>query len=225
MEKYDPLTKYLSELSDNIVTLSFERIEEIIGSCLPPSAHRYREWGANDKHHVQVQAWLWAGWKVNSVDFERQIVTFVRGEKPIPKIEKTKCPEICSISEPKEKITPGEFEHLCREVLSKYFETYLAPREIENCPKKFDLVSSDKKIVGDAKYFTMVRGQATPPAKFSVIGEHVWLLEKVQAINKFLVFGNDRRVPVEWLKKYGHLVKDVKFFFLDSLSKKLGELN
>ena len=33
--------------------------------------------------------------------------------------------------------------------------------------------------------------------------------------NKFLVFGNDRRVPEEWLKRYGKLVKDVNFFFYD----------
>ena len=86
--------------------------------------------------------------------------------------------------------------------------------KLPNIPKKFDLVSEDGTIVGDAKYFDMVRGQNTPPAKFSIIAEHVWLLEKAHARVKFLVFGNNRRVPTVWLKKYGHLVQSVSFLFL-----------
>jgi hypothetical protein len=34
-------------------------------------------------------------------------------------------------------------------------------------------------------------------------------------VHAFLVFGNDRRVPVEWLKRYGNLVADVAFYFID----------
>ena len=47
-----------------------------------------------------------------------------------------------------------------------------------------------------------------------MIAEHVWLLEKTNAKRKFLVFGNDRRVPERWLEKYGNLVSDVSFYFL-----------
>ncbi|MGM0771634.1 MAG: hypothetical protein ACQESU_08530 [Halobacteriota archaeon] len=36
---------------------------------------------------------------------------------------------------------------------------------------------------------------------------------KTIALNKFMVFGNNRRVPDEWLKTYGHLVYDVDFFY------------
>jgi len=61
----------------------------------------------------------------------------------------------------------------------------------------------------------MVRGRSIPPAKFATIAEHVWFLEKIDAKMKFLIFGNDRRVPLEWLKRYGSLVRDVKFYFLD----------
>jgi hypothetical protein len=81
-------------------------------------------------------------------------------------------------------------------------------------PKEFNLVSSDGSIVGDAKYFTLVRGQRLPPAKFSVVAEHVWLLEKAGAPTAFLVFGNDGQVPSLWLERYGHLVGDVAFYFL-----------
>ena len=81
-------------------------------------------------------------------------------------------------------------------------------------PKKFDYVSADSQVVGDAKYYTMVGGIRLPPAKFSVIAEHVWLLEKTSARHKFLVFGNDSRVPEQWLKRYGRFVSDVEFFFM-----------
>jgi hypothetical protein len=81
-------------------------------------------------------------------------------------------------------------------------------------PKEFDMVSPDGDIVGDAKYFTLVRGQRLPPAKFSVITEHVWLLERTGAPTTFLVFGNDRQVPELWLQRYGSLVSSVAFYFL-----------
>jgi hypothetical protein len=65
-----------------------------------------------------------------------------------------------------------------------------------------------------ARFETLVRGVNLPPAKFSVIAEHVWLLEKTQAARRFLVFGNDARVPRLWLERYGHLAAGVTFFFL-----------
>jgi hypothetical protein len=85
---------------------------------------------------------------------------------------------------------------------------------VPGVPKEWDMVSPDGHIVGDAKYFTLVHGQRLPPAKFSVIAEHVWLLEKTGAQTTFLVFGNDRQVPELWLQRYGHLVSRVAFCFL-----------
>ena len=107
--------------------------------------------------------------------------------------------------------------------MSNHFSKELFPQKIENVPKLFDLVSSDRTIVGDAKYLTMVRGVAIPPAKFATIAEYVWLLEKTSAKKKFLVFGKDKRVPIEWLKRYGNLVSDVDFYFIDS-NKKLEKI-
>jgi hypothetical protein len=71
----------------------------------------------------------------------------------------------------------------------------------------------------------MVRGTSIPPAKFSVIAEYIWLLEKTSATHKFLTFGNDRRVPKEWLRRYGHLVKNVIFYFLNEQKQTLEKLN
>ncbi|MFQ5910649.1 MAG: hypothetical protein ACE5IJ_08025 [Thermoplasmata archaeon] len=62
-------------------------------------------------------------------------------------------------------------------------------------PKVLDMVSRDHSVVGDAKYFSMVRRRYLHSAKLSVVAEHVWLLEKTGARLKFLVFGNNPRVP------------------------------
>jgi hypothetical protein len=80
--------------------------------------------------------------------------------------------------------------------------------------KRFDFVAPYGRIVGDAMYYTPVRGTRWPPAKAASITEHVWLLEKTGAPETFLVFGNDRQVPVLWLERYGNLVSGVTFFFL-----------
>jgi DNA topoisomerase IB len=81
-------------------------------------------------------------------------------------------------------------------------------------PTRFEFVSPDQRIVGGAKYYTVVGGVGLPPAKFSIIAEQVWLLERTNAAVQFLVFGNDRSVPVQWLKRYGHLASQVEFFYL-----------
>jgi len=112
------------------------------------------------------------------------------------------------------QLSPPAFEELARSVMSEHFGVPLVSGQSPGVPKEFDMVSSDGDIVGDAKYFTLVQGQRLPPAKFSVIAEHVWLLEKTQATIRFLVFGNQREVPQLWLKRYGSLVSNVKFYFL-----------
>jgi hypothetical protein len=128
-----------------------------------------------------------------------------------------------------EKFSSRVFENLCMNKLGEYFKAYLSKGKVPNIPKEFDMVSPDGKIIGDAKYFTMVRGESIlpriPSAKFATIAEHVWLLEKSDAVHKFLCFGNDRRVPKEWLKRYGHLVENVTFFFLDEQTRLLEKLN
>ena len=113
-------------------------------------------------------------------------------------------------------ITSGYvFESVARHKLQVYFGCALAKGKVESVPKIFDFLSEDESIVGDAKFFDLVRGKANPPAKFSIIAEHVWLLEKTNAQCMFLVFGKNRDVPSLWLKRYRHLVEQVTFLFLD----------
>ena len=80
--KYTPLENYLRALpaTQKEVALSFEQIERIINAKLPPSALEYREWWANEKeeNHVNARAWANAGWKIESVDFNRKLAKLVR---------------------------------------------------------------------------------------------------------------------------------------------------
>ncbi|MBN1684701.1 MAG: hypothetical protein JW855_04640 [Gammaproteobacteria bacterium] len=82
MSKYDPLRYFLSNLSptNNEITLSFEQINKILEAELPKSAYEYSAWWSNeiDGQHVQAHSWQDAGWKVESVDFNRKRVRFIR---------------------------------------------------------------------------------------------------------------------------------------------------
>ena len=108
------------------------------------------------------------------------------------------------------------FEAAAAVAMGRHFGANLATGRIAGVPKLFDFVSPDMRIVGDAKYYSLVRGIGLPPAKFSVIAEHVWLLEKTQADIQFLVFGNDKRVPMLWLNRYDCLLTTCEFYFLDA---------
>ena len=116
-------------------------------------------------------------------------------------------------------MTPKRFEDRARMKFSELFGTQLLTGSVGNVAKEWDMVSSDRSIVGDAKYYTLVHGKNLPPAKFATIAEHVWLLEKTDAIFRFLVFGNQIEVPQLWLAKYGNLVSDVQFYFMDDDGK------
>jgi hypothetical protein len=109
-----------------------------------------------------------------------------------------------------------EFEDLARKIMTRYFGVRLIEKNPEGFPKRFDMVSTDENIIGDAKYLTLVHRERFPPAKMMEIAGHVWLLEKVNAKTRFLVFGNQRSVPEKWLEKYGNYVQNIDFYFIDA---------
>lgn len=71
--KYDPLKDYLANCSDDFVELTYDEIERIIENVLPYSAHKYNAWWANGGH-MHADAWLNAGYKVESVKFGHSVV-------------------------------------------------------------------------------------------------------------------------------------------------------
>ena len=80
--KYTPLENYLRDLPANQkeVALSFKQIEKILNDKLPASAYEDRRWWDHETegNHVSKRAWANAGWKVDSVDFNRKQVGLVR---------------------------------------------------------------------------------------------------------------------------------------------------
>jgi hypothetical protein len=106
------------------------------------------------------------------------------------------------------------FEELGRKRMSAEMGVWFSEGKHGKHAKRFDYVSDDGMIVGDAKYLSLVKGTQWPPAKAMEIAGYVWLLEKSEASRRFLVFGNQHRVPEWWLEKYGHLVSNVEFYFL-----------
>ena len=87
MSKYGPLKQFLESLSpsESDRTLSFGEVERILGARLPPSAYTHRAWWSNQSSpagHPHAQAWLAAGWKVDSVSFPDRWVRFRRTALP-----------------------------------------------------------------------------------------------------------------------------------------------
>lgn len=81
MSKYDPLTRYLKNSEDDIVRLTFEEIEDILGTPLSLSAKTYRAMWANSSSHLS-KFWAQAGFKVNHVNYEgEKYVEFIRLRK------------------------------------------------------------------------------------------------------------------------------------------------
>jgi len=79
--KYAPLEQYLRELPADRreVTLHFEEIEGILNGKLPESANELSWWEhEKEGNHVNARAWANAGWKIESVDFNRKRVNLVR---------------------------------------------------------------------------------------------------------------------------------------------------
>ncbi|TAL98642.1 MAG: HNH endonuclease [Paraburkholderia sp.] len=82
MSKYSPLAEYLQHHDRTEVTLSFDKIEQIIGEKLPPTADSYRPFWANStvKDGHPGRLWLSVGWRQVSLDRANRLVTFSRAE-------------------------------------------------------------------------------------------------------------------------------------------------
>jgi hypothetical protein len=80
--KYAALEQYLRGLPviQDEETLTFERIEQILGDSLPTFAQEDNAWWGNQKQGIQIEtnAWMDAGWMVEIVDLHEKWVRFVR---------------------------------------------------------------------------------------------------------------------------------------------------
>lgn len=78
--RYAPLHQHLAGVSkDNqSYEMSFDEISTVMGADLPKSARDHRAWWANTESHSQALAWISAGWKVDGVDLNNELIHFSR---------------------------------------------------------------------------------------------------------------------------------------------------
>lgn len=77
--KYRPIMEYLDGCEGNVVTLTFTKIEEIIGDSLPASARdpQAKFWFNTGASLKVTDAWRAAGWSLEEVDFVQERLRFV----------------------------------------------------------------------------------------------------------------------------------------------------
>ncbi|MFX1476075.1 MAG: hypothetical protein ACFFCO_11450 [Promethearchaeota archaeon] len=214
MSKYATLGEFLLTSVKDRVSLSFSDIESVLSFPLPKSARKFRTWWANDKTHSHAKfGWLDYGWRVIEVDLGNQIIHFRR--VAALRLARSKSSQEVSDEAPLSTLhRVRQFETKARELLSQYFKSKLRPGMFPGISKLFDYVSQDKDIVGEAKYLSLGKARIQP-AKFASISEAVWLLEKIRARHKFLIFGSTKVIPLKWLQRYGSLLKNISFYFWD----------
>jgi hypothetical protein len=76
--KYAGLTGHLKFRASftSLVTLTFAKIDGLIGSNLPMDAFKDLTWWSNTAKNAHTKAWLDAGWEVQEVDLKGGKVTF-----------------------------------------------------------------------------------------------------------------------------------------------------
>jgi hypothetical protein len=80
--KYTPFENYLRDLpkSQTEITLGFKQIEKILNAKLPSSAYEDQRWWEHETegNHINTRAWSNAGWKIKSLDVNKQRVKLIR---------------------------------------------------------------------------------------------------------------------------------------------------
>ena len=87
--KYAALENFLRQQKTDKVMISFEEIEQIIGTKLPSSAYRHRPWWSNNPFNSSItSAWLNAGYRSEQVDMRAHRLVFRRvgssQQEPVP---------------------------------------------------------------------------------------------------------------------------------------------
>ena len=67
-------------------------------------------------------------------------------------------PEAIPTPKPRPGLSPRKFEELARRRMSEHYDVPLEPGWVGEVHKRFDFVAPYGRIVGDARYYTPVRG-------------------------------------------------------------------
>ena len=91
MSKYETLTACLSKRGQKSIRMTFEEIERILGTKLPPSAFKHLTWWSNNPtNNPRTYAWLNAGYKTANVDIEgaETCVPKARAEQTVTRVRR-----------------------------------------------------------------------------------------------------------------------------------------
>jgi hypothetical protein len=80
--KYAPFGAFLRSAKVDEISLSFDRIEKILGFALPPSQDNYAWWSNNADNNVMTKVWLDAGWRVKHIRLKEREIVFHRDPDP-----------------------------------------------------------------------------------------------------------------------------------------------
>ena len=121
------------------------------------------------------------------------------------------------------KIDWQQFENIARKLIESELGIILNSGKISinGKTKDFDLLNIDEKIVGDIKHYKMTSGGNNPSAKFSVLNEYAWLMQKLEQFDnqkwkKIFVIGQDRKVVEKYISTFDLWLDDIEIYFCDS---------
>jgi hypothetical protein len=119
-----------------------------------------------------------------------------------------------------------EFENKARNAIEKELDCILnnGKININGKVKDFDLLNIDEKIVGDIKHYKMTSGGNNPSAKFSVLNEYSWLMQKLEQFQKekwrkVFVIGEDSNVVKKYISTYDAWLDDIEIYFCNAVGK------
>ncbi len=113
-----------------------------------------------------------------------------------------------------------KFEKIARNAIQKELGCNLSNEalDITGKSKNFDLVNKEKGIVGDIKYYSMTKGGNMPSAKFSILNEYAWLMQRLeistkQKWKKVFVIGPDVNMIQKYIKTYENGLDDIEIYY------------
>lgn len=76
--KYKSLGDHLQKNNLSIITLSYEKIEEVLGFKLVPTAYKREQWWENDENAVgrQCRSWMEVGWRTKDIKLGKTITFY-----------------------------------------------------------------------------------------------------------------------------------------------------
>ena len=74
--KFTGLRNYFDTLRDQRITLTFSRIEELIGEPLCASARKYNDWHQSPPTHTITRCWVDNGYRIDGLDLVAETIIF-----------------------------------------------------------------------------------------------------------------------------------------------------